>query len=132
MFDVFNGNGVEVRLPDEDSFLKIKETLTRMGIASKHERVLTQSCHILHKQGRYAIIHFLELFKLDGRDATFSDEDKGRRNLIAKLLEEWGLLKLADPDQVRWPVAKMNQLKIISHKDKDQWTLASKYTIGKK
>lgn len=132
MDDIFNGKGVEVRLGEEDDFLKVRETLERIGIASKNENTLTQSCHILHKQGRYAIIHFKELLELDGRSSNFSDEDKGRRNVIAKLLEEWELLKIVDPDEVKSPLVKMNQIKVISFKEKKNWNLVPKYSIGQK
>jgi hypothetical protein len=132
MSDIFNGKGVEIRLGEEDDFLKVKETLTRIGIASKNDKVLYQSCHILHKQGRYSIMHFKELFEMDGKQSNFSEEDRGRRNTITKLLEEWGLLKIVDPDVVAHPTIKMNQLKIISFRDKDSWELISKYSIGKK
>jgi hypothetical protein len=123
---------VWVKLKSPDDFLKIKETLTRIGVASKKEKTLYQSCHILHKQGRYAIIHFKELFALDGKQTDFSDEDKGRRNSIANLLEEWELLELEDPNKSLSPVAPMSQIKIISHADKNNWQLVSKYNIGKK
>lgn len=132
MDDIFQGKGVEVLLRKEDNFLKIRETLTRIGIASKTEKKLYQSCHILHKQGRYAIVHFKELFMLDGKSSTFSDEDKGRRNVIADLLEEWGLVKIVDPGSCQEPTVKLNQVKIISFKEKNNWTLVSKYQVGKK
>lgn len=130
--DIFRGVGVEVRLPTEDSFLKIKETLTRIGISSRKEKKLYQSCHILHKKGRYAILHFKELFILDGKHNTFTDEDKARRNTIVNLLEEWELVEIADPSKTKEPVAGLNQIKIISYKDKGDWDLSVKYNIGKK
>ncbi len=128
--DIFQGYGVEVTLHGEEDFLKVKETLTRMGIASKREKKLFQSCHILHKQGRYAIVHFKELFALDGKTTDFSDEDKARRNMIAVLLEEWGLLDIVDETKVE-VVAAMNQIKILSFKEKKDWVLEPKYNIGR-
>lgn len=131
MDDIFKGVGVEIELPTPDNFLKIKETLTRIGIASRKEKKLWQSCHILHKQGRYVVLHFKELFVLDGKDVTLSDEDLARRNTITKLLEDWGLLKIVeetDEDEF----APINHIKIISHKEKNEWQLYSKYEIGKK
>jgi len=130
--DLFRGVGVEITLPNPDNFLKIKETLTRVGIASKKEKKLYQSCHILHKQGHYAILHFKELFILDGKENTFSEDDKSRRNTIINLLEEWGLLSVVETDKVEDPIAPLSQIKIISHKEKDQWILEYKYNIGKK
>lgn len=132
MEDIFRGVGVEISLPTPDDFLKIKETLTRVGIASRRDKRLYQSCHILHKQGRYAILHFKELFILDGKDDTFTDEDKARRNTIVNLLEEWGLLIVLQPVKTEEPVAPLSQIKIISHKEKGQWELENKYNIGKK
>ena len=130
--DIFRGVGVEVRLPTEDSFLKIKETLTRIGISSRKEKKLYQSCHILHKKGRYSILHFKELFILDGKHNTFTEEDQARRNNIVNLLEEWELLEIVDKEKTKEPVAGLNQIKIISYKDKGDWELAVKYNIGKK
>lgn len=130
--DIFRGVGVEVELPTPDSFLKIKETLTRIGISSRKDKKLFQSCHILHKKGRYAILHFKELFILDGKHNTFTEEDQARRNTIVNLLEEWELIKIVDPNQTKEPVASLNQIKIISYKDKDDWELTVKYNIGKK
>jgi hypothetical protein len=132
MEDIFRGVGVEITLPNPDNFLKVKETLTRVGIASRKEKKLFQSCHILHKQGRYAILHFKELFILDGKENNFSDEDKARRNTIVNLLEEWDLLGVIDGTQSEHPVAPLSQIKVLSHKEKDSWTLESKYNIGKK
>lgn len=123
---------VEVRFAEEEDFLKIKETLTRIGVASRKERKLYQSCHIFHKQGKYYIVHFKEMFLIDGKPSNFSDEDKGRRNKIVQLLQEWGLLKVVDPDLVAEPVASMSQIKIINHKEKNEWTLEAKYNIGRK
>lgn len=130
--DIFRGVGVEIILPTADNFLKVKETLTRIGIASKKDKILYQSCHILHKQGRYAILHFKELFILDGKQDNFTDEDASRRNTIVNLLEEWELLKVVNTSQIEDPVAPLNQIKILSHKEKDNWVLESKYNIGKK
>ena len=113
-------------------FLKIKETLTRIGISSRKEKKLYQSCHILHKQGRYSILHFKELFILDGKKDTFADEDKARRNTIVNLLEEWGLVNVIDTDNAQDPIAPLNQIKILSHKEKGNWILEAKYNIGKK
>ena len=130
--DIFKGVGVEIELPTEDSFLKIKETLTRIGISARKEKKLFQSCHILHKQGRYVILHFKELFILDGKHDTFAEEDAARRNRIVNLLAEWELLKIVDKEKAKEPVASLNQIKIISHKDKGDWELSVKYNIGKK
>lgn len=130
--DIFKGVGVEIELPTPDSFLKIKETLTRIGISSRKEKKLFQSCHILHKKGRYSILHFKELFILDGKQNTFTDEDRARRNTIVNLLEEWNLLRIVDNTKTESPVAPLSQIKIISYKDKDNWELAVKYNIGKK
>lgn len=130
--DIFKGVGVEIRLPTPDSFLKIKETLTRIGISSRKEKKLYQSCHILHKQGKYSILHFKELFILDGKNNTFTDEDRARRNTIVNLLEEWDLIEVVDPNKSQDPVAPLNQIKILSHKEKGNWILEAKYNIGKK
>jgi hypothetical protein len=123
---------VEVELPSEESFLKIKETLTRIGIASRKDKKLYQSCHILHKQGKYYIVHFKELFMLDGKINNFSDEDEARRNTIVKLLEEWGLIKTVTERSADEPAAPLSQIKILPYKEKDQWELVAKYSIGKK
>jgi hypothetical protein len=125
-------NLVEIRLHKAEDFLKVKETLTRIGIASKRTNTLYQSCHILHKQGRYAIVHFKEMFDLDGKPSDFSDEDKGRRNTIVRLLEDWGLVIVVDPDVIKTPTVEVSQIKIIPFKDKKDWNLVSKYAIGKK
>jgi len=130
--DIFKGVGVEVELPTQDSFLKVKETLTRIGISSRKERKLYQSCHILHKKGRYSILHFKELFILDGKHNTLTEEDISRRNTIVNLLEEWELVKIVDPSKTKDPVASLNQIKIISFKEKNDWELTVKYNIGKK
>lgn len=123
---------VEVKLINEDDFLKIRETLTRIGVASRKDRKLYQSCHILHKQGRYYIVHFKELFMLDGKPSNFSDEDRGRRNTIANLIAEWGLVQLIDPSKTREPAALLSQIKVLPYKEKDDWELVSKYNIGRK
>ena len=122
---------VEVTLPNEEDFLKIKETLTRIGVASKKDKKLYQSCHILHKQGRYYIVHFKELFALDGKQADITDNDIQRRNTIAKLLSDWGLVKIINTDAVA-DQAPLSQIKVISFKDKHEWDLQAKYNIGKK
>ena len=134
MSDIFKGVGVEITLDDEDAFLKVRETLTRIGVSSRKERVLYQSCHILHKQGRYVILHFKELFALDGKPSTITENDLQRRNAIANLLEEWGLLKILkdEKEKIKDNLAPLHQIKIISYKEKDDWELVSKYTIGKK
>tara|TARA_R110000796_G_scaffold208082_1_gene324343 strand:+ start:251 stop:661 length:411 start_codon:yes stop_codon:yes gene_type:complete len=119
----------EVLLKEPDDFLKIRETLSRIGVASRKERKLYQSCHILHKQGRYYIVHFKELFALDGKDTNLSENDIARRNTIVKLLSDWGLVEMtAIPE----PIAPLSQIKIISFKEKDEWVLETKYNIGKK
>jgi hypothetical protein len=123
---------VEVKLRSAEDFLKIRETLTRIGVASRRDKVLFQSCHILHKQGRYYIVHFKELFALDGKPTNFSDEDKARRNTIANLLAEWELIDVVDSERTKDPVAPLNQIKILAHKEKHEWKLEAKYNIGKK
>ena len=125
-------NMVEVKLNEGDDFLKVRETLTRIGVASRKDKTLYQSCHILHKQGRYFIVHFKELFALDGKPSNFSDSDISRRNTIANLLAEWGLLKLVTPDLSKEPIAPISQIKVLPFKEKDQWNLTAKYNIGKK
>lgn len=123
---------VEVELPSDESFLKVKETLTRIGIASRKDKKLFQSCHILHKQGKYYIVHFKELFMLDGKVNNFDDEDKARRNTIINLLEEWDLVKAVDPAKTEEPIAPLSQIKVLPYKEKDEWELIAKYSIGKK
>ena len=119
----------EVLLKEPDDFLKIRETLSRIGVASRKERKLYQSCHILHKQGKYYIVHFKELFALDGMDTNLSENDIARRNTIVKLLSDWGLVEMkAIPE----PIAPLSQIKIISFKEKNEWVLETKYNIGKK
>ena len=122
---------LEVTLNSPDDFLKVRETLTRIGVASRKDKVLYQSCHILHKQGHYFIVHFKELFALDGKQADLTDNDIERRNTIAKLLSDWGLVKLNNPNVVR-DSAPLSQIKILSFKEKDEWELQTKYNIGKK
>ena len=121
---------VEVRLRSPEDFLKVKETLSRIGLASKKDNTLYQSCHILHKQGRYYIVHFKELFMLDGKPADFSESDIARRNRIALLLDEWSLIDIVDKEKVQDPMSPINQIKIIPFKEKSQWNLVTKYTIG--
>lgn len=134
MSDIFKGVGVEITLDDEDAFLKVRETLTRIGVSSRKERVLYQSCHILHKQGRYVILHFKELFSLDGKMSTITENDFQRRNAIVNLLEEWNLLSIVEEEKERivGNLAPIHQIKIITYREKDEWELVSKYTIGKK
>jgi hypothetical protein len=123
---------VEVKLKIDEDFLKVRETLTRIGVASKKEQVLYQSCHILHKQGLYYIVHFKELFALDGKPSNISEEDLGRRNTIANLIAEWGLVTLVEPGKSKDPIAPMSQIKIIPFKEKNDWELVTKYNIGRK
>ena len=120
---------LEVSLKEPDDFLKIRETLSRIGVASRKERKLYQSCHILHKQGRYYIVHFKELFALDGKQTNLSDNDIARRNTIANLLRDWGLVTIMGSAE---PLAPLSQIKIISFKEKNEWILETKYNIGKK
>src|ERR1019366_4540728 len=126
------GFGVEVRLNNPDDFLKVCETLTRIGVASRKTKTLFQSIHILHKKGRYVLIHFKELFALDGKPSDFSEEDKGRRNTISQLLSEWGLVELVTPEQVKEPMAPLNSIKVLAFKEKQDWNLVTKYSIGRK
>ena len=123
---------VECILEEPDDFLKVRETLTRIGVASRKDKILYQSCHILHKQGRYFIVHFKELFALDGKPTNFSENDQARRNTIANLLAEWGLVKLVNPKEISELVVPLNQLKILAFKEKDLWELTAKYNIGSK
>lgn len=129
-FDI--NNLVEVRLRNEDDFLKVRETLTRIGVASKKEKTLYQSCHILHKQGRYFITHFKELFALDGKPSNMSESDIARRNTIANLLKEWELVDILKSEQTENPIAPISQIKVLPYKDKNDWELVAKYNIGKK
>ena len=121
---------VEITLKDPDDFLKVKETLTRIGVSSKKGNTLFQSCHILHKRGKYYIIHFKELFALDGKPSSLVENDIARRNTITNLLDDWGLVDLVDPDRTREPTAPMSQIKIIRHDQKQEWTLEAKHNIG--
>ncbi len=125
---------LEITLKQPDDFLKIRETLSRIGVASRKDKILYQSCHILHKQGKYYIVHFKELFLLDGKkqQTVFDDTDKARRNTIANLLSEWGLLELVDPARSAMPVAALNLMTILPFRDKDDWELVTKYEIGKR
>ena len=123
---------VEVKLNEPDDFLQVRETLTRIGIASRKEKTLFQSCHILHKQGKYYIVHFKELFALDGKPTNFTENDTARRNSIANLLSEWELITLVEPDKSAEPTVPLSQLKILSFKEKDEWDLTPKYNIGNK
>lgn len=123
---------VEVKLQKQDDFLKVRETLTRIGVASKKDRALYQSCHILHKQGRYYIVHFKELFKLDGKPSNFDEEDIGRRNTIVGLLAEWGLVTVVDPAKSAEPKAPLSMIKILPYQEKEDWTLVAKYNIGRR
>ena len=120
---------LEVELKEPDDFLKIRETLSRIGVASRKDKVLYQSCHILHKQGKYFIVHFKELFALDGKQTNLSENDIARRNTISRLLSDWGQIKIKGETD---PAAPLSQIKIISFKDKNDWTLKTKYNIGKK
>ena len=122
---------VEIRLNEPDDFLKVRETLTRIGVASRKEKKLYQSCHILHKQGKYFIVHFKELFALDGKYANLTINDVQRRNRITKLLADWGLITIVKEDAVL-DIAPLNQIKVLSYKDKGDWTLEQKYNIGKR
>jgi hypothetical protein len=123
---------VEVELGNEEAFLKVKETLTRIGVASRKDKKLYQSCHILHKKGKYYIVHFKELFTLDGKSSSFSEEDKGRRNTIANLLDEWDLVKIVEPEKTQDVIAPLAQIKILPYKEKVEWELVAKYNIGGK
>lgn len=122
---------VEISLGQPDDFLKVRETLTRIGVASRKEKKLYQSCHILHKQGKYYIVHFKELFALDGKKTNLSLNDVQRRNRIIQLLSDWGLIEVVTTDKIE-DVAPLNQIKVLSFKEKDEWTLESKYNIGRK
>jgi hypothetical protein len=124
---------VEVTLKEQDDFLKVRETLTRIGVASKKDRTLFQSCHILHKKGQYYVVHFKELFALDGKPTDISENDLSRRNAIVNLLEDWGLVKVVNKKQTETPTPIfLSQVKILSHKEKNDWQLVPKYNIGKK
>ena len=121
---------LEISFKENDDFLKIRETLTRIGVASRKDKTLYQSCHILHKRGKYYLVHFKELFALDGKESSFSENDLARRNAIARLLEEWDLLSILDEEQSSTPLAPMSQIKVLPHKEKPEWNLVAKYNIG--
>lgn len=127
--DVFRGVGVEVRLKERDDFLKVKETLTRIGVPSRHEKTLYQSCHILHKRGRYSIVHFKELFYLDGKPTSLSDDDIARRNKIALMLRDWGLVEIVDEEKTKENDCNV-PIKVLPYKEKRDWKLVAKYSIG--
>ena len=122
---------IEVTLNEPDDFLKVRETLTRIGVASRKEKKIYQSCHILHKQGRYFIVHFKELFALDGKHANLTQNDVQRRNRIVQLLSDWGLITVVSPDNIT-DIAPLNQIKVLAYKEKGEWILETKYNIGKK
>jgi|TARA_B110000483_G_C18127171_1_gene516107 hypothetical protein len=121
---------VEITFPEKDDFLKIRETLSRIGVASRKEKELFQSCHILHKRGQYYIVHFKELFKLDGKQSNFDESDVARRNTIVDLLRQWNLVKVLDLKKIEEPRAPLSQIKVIPYKEKSQWKLTQKYSIG--
>ena len=126
-------NFIEVTLNEQDDFLKVRETLTRIGVSSRKEKVLYQSCHILHKQGKYYITHFKELFALDGKPTNWPNEDDmARRNTVINLLAEWELIDLVDPSQTATPTSPLSQIKILPYKEREEWNLVAKYNIGKK
>ena len=121
---------LEISFKENDDFLKIRETLTRIGVASRKDKTLYQSCHILHKRGKYYLVHFKELFALDGKESSITENDLARRNAIARLLEEWDLLSILDEEQSSTPLAPMSQIKVLPHKEKSEWNLVAKYNIG--
>ena len=121
---------VEITFPEKDDFLKIRETLSRIGVASRKDKELFQSCHILHKKGKYYIVHFKELFKLDGKQTNFDEGDLGRRNTIVDLLRQWNLVSVLNPNQILEPRAPLSQIKVIPFKEKSEWVLTQKYSIG--
>jgi hypothetical protein len=123
---------LEITLKQDDDFLKVRETLTRIGVASRKDKRLYQSCHILHKKGKYYIVHFKELFSLDGKPTDFDESDLGRRNTIANLLAEWGLVQLVDKQRSETPIAPLSQIKVISYGERNEWDLVTKYSIGSK
>ena len=123
-------NMLEISFKENDDFLKIRETLTRIGVSSRKDKTLYQSCHILHKRGRYYLVHFKELFALDGKESSITENDIARRNAIARLLEEWELLSIVDSTQASTPLAPMSQIKVLPHKEKSEWDLIAKYNIG--
>ena len=121
---------LEISFKENDDFLKIRETLTRIGVASRKDKTLYQSCHILHKRGKYYLVHFKELFALDGKESSFTENDLARRNSIARLLEEWDLLSILDEEKSSTPLAPMSQIKVLPHREKPEWNLVAKYNIG--
>ena len=121
---------LEISFKENDDFLKIRETLTRIGVASRKDKTLYQSCHILHKRGKYYLVHFKELFALDGKESSITENDLARRNAIARLLEEWDLLSILDEEKSSTPLAPMSQIKVLPHKEKPEWNLVAKYNIG--
>jgi len=123
-------NMLEISFKENDDFLKIRETLTRIGVASRKDKTLYQSCHILHKRGKYYLVHFKELFALDGKESSLTENDLARRNSIARLLDEWDLLSILDEEQSSTPLAPMSQIKVLPHKEKSEWNLVAKYNIG--
>jgi len=123
-------NMLEISFKENDDFLKIRETLTRIGVASRKDKTLYQSCHILHKRGKYYLVHFKELFALDGKESSITENDLARRNAIARLLEEWDLVSILDKEQSSTPLAPMSQIKVLPHKEKSEWNLVAKYNIG--
>lgn len=125
-------NMLEVKLNDAQDFLKVRETLSRIGIASEQSKKLFQSCHILHKRGKYYLTHFKELFALDGKPVNFEEADLARRNRIANLLEEWNLITILDKSKASEPIASMSKIKIVPYKEKDEWEFVAKYNIGKR
>jgi hypothetical protein len=125
-------NFIEIELCEDDNFLKVRETLTRIGVSSKKEKILYQSCHILHKRGKFYIVHFKEMFALDGKPSNISENDIQRRNAIAKLLEDWGLIDILNPQLIHNNISPISQIKILSYQDKEDWELVSKYSMGKK
>lgn len=129
MEDIVN-NLIEITFKEKDDFLKIRETLTRIGVASRKEKELFQSCHILHKRGKYYIVHFKELFLLDGKQSNFDESDVSRRNTIIDLLQQWNLISIVDKTKVEEPKAPLSQIKIVSFKEKQEWKLTAKYSIG--
>jgi len=123
-------NMLEISFKENDDFLKIRETLTRIGVASRKDKTLYQSCHILHKRGKYYLVHFKELFALDGKESSLTENDLARRNSIARLLDEWDLLSILDEEQSSSPLAPMSQIKVLPHREKPEWNLVAKYNIG--
>ena len=121
---------LEISFKENDDFLKIRETLTRIGVASRKDKTLYQSCHILHKRGKYYLVHFKELFALDGKESSITENDLARRNSIARLLDEWDLLSILDEEKSSTPLAPMSQIKVLPHKEKPEWNLVAKYNIG--